>query len=120
MHETLDPSVQPECQIFSCPICGGKLSRHLPTIKDILKGELTFTEDFCIVDSVILWVCDFLHERDEDDEEFPLIVPHRVTAVIKAVFDSAGECTEFEILDVCTPDSLGESLRVNDMKEVNL
>ena len=120
MHETVDPSVLPECQIFSCPVCGGKLSCHLPTIEDILKDEFTFTEDFCIADSVILVACDFFHERDEDDGNFPLIVPHPLTAVIKMEFDSAGECTEFEILDVCTPDSLGDSLRVNDVKEVNI
>ena len=120
MHETINPSVLPERQVFSCPVCGGKLSRQLPSMKGTLEDPSLFPLNLTIVDSVILIVRKFFHDRDEDDGNFSLENPHSVMAVIKAVFDSAGACTEFEILDVYTPDSLRDSLRVNDVKEVEL
>ena len=119
MHETLDPSALAERQVFSCPVCGGKLSRQLPSMKGTLEYGLTFSEDFFIVNSVILAALDFIHARDEDDEDFPLTYPHPVTAVIKMEFDNAGECTEFEILDICARFPV-RSLKVNDVKEVKI
>jgi hypothetical protein len=86
------------------------------TLEDASLSPLNLT----IVDSVILIARKFFHDRDEDDGNFSLENPHPLMAVIKAVFDSAGTCTEFEILDVCTPDSLRDRLRMNDVKEVKI
>ena len=120
MHETINSSLLPERQVFSCPVCGGKLSRQLPSMKGTLEDPYFFPLNIRIVDSVILIARKFFHDRDEDDGNFSLENPHSVMAVIKAVFDSEGACTEFEILDVYTPDSLRDSLRVNDVKEVKI
>ena len=119
MHETINPSVPPEPQVFSCPVCGRKLSRQLPSMKGTLEDGLTLSEDFFFVNSVILVALDFIHARDEDDEDFLLTAPHPVTAVIKMEFDNAGECTAFEILDICARFPV-RSLEVNNMKEVKI
>jgi len=86
-------------QSVTCPVCGGLLREQLPSMEGV-HGDLFWdTKRICIVTSETVIECDFDHERDEEDENFPLEVPHPLVAEIKMSFDK-GKCTAFDILEV--------------------
>ncbi|KYK36653.1 MAG: hypothetical protein AYK19_08275 [Theionarchaea archaeon DG-70-1] len=86
-------------QSVTCPVCGGLLREHLPCMEGVLGDLFWDTERIRIVTSETVIECDFDHERDEENENFPLDVPHPLVAEIKMSFDK-GECTAFDILEV--------------------
>ena len=86
-------------QSITCPVCGGLLREHLPSMEGVLGNLFWDTKRIRIVTSEMVIECDFDHERDEEDENFPLEVPHPLEAEIKMSFDK-GECTTFDILEV--------------------
>jgi hypothetical protein len=83
-----------------CPVCGKKLSNQLPCMESVVEKQIYEMEDIRIVNSEVLLECGFEHYRDEEDEDFPLEVPHLLVAVIKAAFDRSGICCQFEYLEV--------------------
>ena len=85
---------------ISCPVCGKKLSDQLPCVEGVVEEQLYFSEYVRIVSSVVTVRLIFGHDRDEENENSSLDKPHLLVAVIKLVFDSSGECTGFNILDV--------------------
>jgi len=86
-------------QSVTCPVCGGLLREQLPCMEGVLGDLFWDTKRIRIVTSEMVIECDFDHERDEEDENFPLEVPHPLEADIKMSFDK-GECTAFDILEV--------------------
>jgi len=86
-------------QSVTCPVCGGLLREHLPCMEGVLGDLFWDTKRIRIVTSETVIECDFDHERDEENENFPLDVPHPLVAEIKMSFDK-GECTAFDILEV--------------------
>jgi len=100
MEREMKQSIGNERISISCPVCGKRLSDQLPCIGSVVEEQLYFSEYIRIVNSVITVKCIFYHERDEDDENFPLEISHPLVAVIRLVFNNSGECTEFDIVDV--------------------
>jgi len=83
----------------TCPVCGGMLREQLPCMEGVLGDLFWDTKRIRIVTSETVIECDFDHQRDEENENFPLDVPHPLVAEIKMLFDN-GECTTFDILEV--------------------
>ncbi|MBU7025439.1 MAG: hypothetical protein HXS48_00745 [Theionarchaea archaeon] len=86
-------------QSVTCPVCGGLLREQLPCMEGVFGDLFWDTKRIRIVTSETVIECDFDHQRDEEDENFPLDVPHPLVAEIKMSFDK-GECTAFDILEV--------------------
>ncbi|KYK32937.1 MAG: hypothetical protein AYK19_14705 [Theionarchaea archaeon DG-70-1] len=86
-------------QSVICPVCGGLLKEQLPCMEGVLGDLFWDTKRIRIVTSETVVECDFDHERDEENDNFPLEVPHPLVADIKMSFDE-GECTAFDILEV--------------------
>ena len=86
-------------QSVICPVCGGLLKEQLPCMEGVLGDLFWDTKRIRIVTSEMVIECDFDHERDEENENFPLEVPHPLVADIKMSFDK-GKCTTFDILEV--------------------
>jgi hypothetical protein len=83
-----------------CPVCGKKLSKHLPNMVSVVEEQIHDIENIRFVNSEVVVECDFDHCRDEEDEDFPLEVPHPLVAVIKLAFDNTGMCSQFNYLEV--------------------
>jgi hypothetical protein len=83
-----------------CPVCGKLLGeKNLPDTRSVIEEGLYYTGNICIVDSDVKVHYDFVHYIDEDTG-VAVEEPHHVTAVIQAVFNSTGECTTFNILQI--------------------
>ena len=82
-----------------CPVCGSQLHEiNLVDKKGIIDEMLYSNEDVLIVDSEVTLFCECEHRYDE--EEFTIEDPHKIVAVVDAVFDGSGECTQFEITEI--------------------
>ncbi len=55
-----------------CPVCRGLLREQLPSMEGVLGGLFWDTERIRIATSEMVIECDFDHERDEENENFPL------------------------------------------------
>ena len=84
-----------------CPVCGKILKNQLPSKTSIFEDKLSFGEDIRIVDSELTLECIFDHCTDEEDDDLWLENPHPVKVVIKVVLNGEGECTHFEITEIC-------------------
>jgi hypothetical protein len=82
-----------------CPVCGSQLhEKNLVDKEGIIDDMLYSYEGVLIVDSEVTLLCECEHQYDE--EEFPIEEPHKLVAVVDAVFDGSGECTQFEITEI--------------------
>ena len=83
-----------------CPVCGKILQSQLPSKTSIFEENIPFDESIRIIDSELILECIFDHCTDEEDDDLWLENPHAVKAVIKAVINGEGECTQFEITEI--------------------
>jgi C4-type Zn-finger protein len=83
-----------------CPVCGKVLKDQLPSKTSIFEENIPFEGRIRIVDSELTLECIFDHCTDEEDDDLWLENPHAVKAVIKAVLNGEGECTQFEITEI--------------------
>jgi hypothetical protein len=83
-----------------CPVCGKVLKSQLPSKTSIFEDNIPFDERIRIVDSELTLECIFDHCTDEEDDDLWLENPHAVKAVIKAVINREGECTQFEVTEI--------------------
>jgi hypothetical protein len=82
-----------------CPVCGKILHEiNLVDKKGIIDEMLYSYEGLLIVDSEVTLLCECEHRYD--GEEFTIEDPHKIVAVVDAVFDGSGECTQFEITEI--------------------
>jgi hypothetical protein len=82
-----------------CPVCGSQLHEiNLVDKEGIIDEMLHSYGGLLIVDSEVTLLCECEHRYDE--EEFTLEDPHKIVAVVDAVFDGSGECTQFEITEI--------------------
>jgi hypothetical protein len=84
----------------ACPVCGKILQSQLPSKTSIFEENIPFDERIRIVDSELTLECIFDHCTDEEDDDLWLENPHAVKAVIKAVINGEGECTQFEVTEI--------------------
>jgi hypothetical protein len=82
-----------------CPVCGSQLhERNLVDAGSIVDDILYSYEGVLIVNSEVTLLCECEHRYDE--EEFPIEEPHKLVAVVDAVFDESGKCTQFDITEI--------------------
>ena len=83
-----------------CPVCGKILQSQLPSKTSIFEENIPFGERIRIVDSELTLECIFDHCTDEEDDDLWLENPHAVKAVVRAVLNEEGECTQFEVTEI--------------------
>jgi C4-type Zn-finger protein len=83
-----------------CPVCGRVLKSQLPSKTSIFEENIPFEGRIRIVDSELTLECIFDHCTDEEDDDLWLENPHAVKAVVRAVLNGEGECTQFEITEI--------------------
>lgn len=93
--ESLQDSSTPD---IICPVCGKSLNKNVPTKNEIIEDEL-YDGEIRIINSHVTIKYQFDHYYDEE-ENMTMEEPHRLTVFIGAEFDSTGECTAFDILEI--------------------
>ncbi|MBU7009086.1 MAG: hypothetical protein HXS46_00230 [Theionarchaea archaeon] len=84
---------------FICPVCGTPIHHmNLPDLQSVVEERIYFASEMLIANSSVEFHCDFEHYCDE--EGLPMENPHTVYGVIKTVFDSAGRCVKFDVVEV--------------------
>jgi hypothetical protein len=83
-----------------CPVCGKVLKSQLPSKTSIFEDNIPFDESIRIVDSELTLECIFDHCTDEEDDDLWLENPHAVKAVVRALLNGEGECTQFEVTEI--------------------
>ena len=81
-----------------CPVCKRVLHEdNLVDLKSVVEDSLYYIGGVLIVGKVRLH-CEFEHRFDE--AEISIDDPHKLVAVVDAVFDGSGKCVHFEIVEV--------------------
>ena len=94
-----------ECVTFVCPVCEKSVSKpHLPDVESVVRNGLYFVGYARIITSKAVLKHEFVHYYDEE-EDSGLEELHTVTAVISTEFDGKGDCTVFDILEICPCDT---------------
>jgi hypothetical protein len=101
MEHTRNADGRTSVKSLICPVCGKVLKSQLPSKTSIFEENIPFEGRIRIVDSELTLECIFDHCRDEEDDDLWLENPHAVKAVIKAVINGEGECTYFEVTELC-------------------
>ncbi len=84
---------------FVCPVCKRILHEdNLVDVKSVIDDNLCYLGGVRIVNCKVKFYCDFEHRFDE--EGFIIEKPHKLVAVIDAVFDDSGRCIQFDIQEV--------------------
>jgi hypothetical protein len=82
-----------------CPVCGNQIhDTNLVDAEGIVDDILYSYGGVLIVDSEVTLLCECEHRYDEDG--FTIEEPHKLVAVVDAVFDESGKCTQFDITDI--------------------
>ena len=91
--------------MFACLVCGKLMSEpHLLDVQSVITKGGYFVQKTRIVSSKVIFEHEFDHYRDEE-ENIGMEESHTVVTVISAEFDGTGECTVFDILEICPCDT---------------
>jgi hypothetical protein len=102
MESTRNADGKTSVKPLTCPVCGKVLKSQLPSKTSIFEENIPFDEGTRIINSELTLECIFDHCRDEEEDDLWLENPHPVKAVVRAVINGEGECTHFEITELCT------------------
>ncbi len=81
-----------------CPVCRREIHEvNLPDVKSVVEDRLAWV-GFVIVDSSVCVLINCEHRFA--DREITLDNLHEFTAVVTCEFDSQGECTHFEVIEI--------------------
>lgn len=101
-RDSTEPDNLGEKRLF-CPVCGQILhERNLPDMQSIIYENLYAQGGVRIGTPKVRLYCNFEHYFDE--EGLTMDNPHDLVGIADAEFDKSGECTAFELVEICPAD----------------
>jgi len=106
-----------ERMTFSCPIYGKSVGEpRLSDVQSIVIEGWYFVQKTRIVSSKVIFEHEFVYYHD-GEEDIGLEKLHTAIAVISAEFNGKGNCTVFDILEIC-PCDIKDSMKEEKLMEV--